>query len=318
MIICAKSCLMCHQQVNIKPCNICYSANFCDDHRKYSKLKHKDYCTELLLFLNINIEYINEKIGHKYRHKLQFTTFPDEKPYHNIFTFVDNYVPRLGSAKLVMKLSFNILNSHWKFVQYIFSDIVSGPLTLYYALQELNLLPLTCTAGKYVVHLIDANRIDVMHLKIWHILLHVLKIKELHIVFIKSPIFESCDLESVCSACRYNRKKLSIKSVSETYYDYVRLESYEQPNVIMLPEIEGILVETWFDSITTIIAQECPLLLTTDSEDTAQDTINKIEEVIGAIRERLHRKNKFHGCTPYRDYVTGGLYYRNAHFIMYS
>ncbi|XP_032678513.1 uncharacterized protein LOC116847526 isoform X2 [Odontomachus brunneus] len=125
-------------------------------------------------------------------------------------------------------------------------------------------------------------------------------------------------LQFVCSKCRYKGKKLSVKSVSETYYDYVCLESYEQPNVIMLPEIEGILVGTWFDSVTTIIAQECPLLLTTDSEDTARDNINKIEEVTGAIRKRLHRKNKFHGCTPYRDYVTGGLYYRNAHFIMYS
>ncbi|XP_032685285.1 uncharacterized protein LOC116850757 isoform X2 [Odontomachus brunneus] len=75
----------------------------------------------------------------------------------------------------------------------------------------------------------------------------------------------------------------------------------------------------WFESITARITQECPLLLTAHLENIAQENVDKIEDVIGATRIRIYRKNnKFVGCPPYRNCVTGGFYYRNTHFIMYS
>ncbi|XP_032685268.1 uncharacterized protein LOC116850748 isoform X3 [Odontomachus brunneus] len=271
MVMCAKSCSVCYQQLNIKPCKICYSANFCDDHEKFFNLTHTDCCAKLLLLLNMNITYTNdlETMGKKV-HGRKFTKFP-------------------------------------------------GPMTLYYALQESNLLCLPTTTHKYIVHLIDADRIDVMSSGMWHIFLHIfINMKELYIVFIKSPKFESKDLENMCAMCCYNKRKLYVKYVSEPYHDYVRLESFEQPNVIVLLETETIWVRTWFKSIKAVVAQNCPLLLTTDSKSTAEENVDRIQEETDTSRTRLYRKNKFCGCTPYRDYITGGFYYRNAHFIMYS
>ncbi|XP_032685247.1 uncharacterized protein LOC116850739 [Odontomachus brunneus] len=62
IIIRAKSCFKCYRQINIKPCVICYSANFCDDHQMLFNLEHKDNCKELLLSLNINIACIKNNI----------------------------------------------------------------------------------------------------------------------------------------------------------------------------------------------------------------------------------------------------------------
>ncbi|XP_032678526.1 uncharacterized protein LOC116847538 [Odontomachus brunneus] len=59
MIMCAKSCCVCFRQANIRPCNICYSANFCNDHQILFSLFHEKYCDDLLLLLNINITYIS-------------------------------------------------------------------------------------------------------------------------------------------------------------------------------------------------------------------------------------------------------------------
>ncbi|XP_032685256.1 uncharacterized protein LOC116850742 isoform X2 [Odontomachus brunneus] len=58
IVICAKSCFKCYRQENIKPCVICYSANYCDDHQMLFNLEHKNNCKELLLSLNINIACI--------------------------------------------------------------------------------------------------------------------------------------------------------------------------------------------------------------------------------------------------------------------
>ncbi|XP_032685248.1 uncharacterized protein LOC116850740 [Odontomachus brunneus] len=307
------------KQVNIKPCNICYSANFCDDHQELFNLKHKDYCNELLLFLVMKIADINGIMERIMCPTIKFIKFPGAKPYDDIVTFIYNYMPTRNSFEIAVKSKFPNSTCHWRLNHFIYSDYVSGPLTLYYALQESNLLSLPSISDKYIVHFIDAGRIDIMYLRSWHIFLHFFKnIKELYIVFIKSPKFESEDRVHTCSTCFYKKQKLYVKYVSEPYHDYVRLESFEQPNVIVLLETESILVGTWFKSITTIIAQECPLLLTTDSECTAQENVDKIQEETGATRNRLYRKNKFRGYVPYRNYETGGFYYRNEHFIMYS
>ncbi|XP_032685293.1 uncharacterized protein LOC116850763 [Odontomachus brunneus] len=320
MIICAKSCCVCYRQININPCNFCYSANFCDDHQTEFNVLHKENCGELLLLLNMNIADIIfnfEEI--LYGKENKFTRFPREKYFFDNITFINNYL--VSKDSLIRKIILSNLNSilYWTTEQYIYSEYVSGPLTLYYALKESKLLFIPLKASKYIVHVIDANKIDVISLQIWHIFLHIFKkIKELHIVFIKSPIFESCDLGFVCSTCRKYNQRLYIKNVSETYYEYKRSESYETPDVIVLLETQTISMGTWFDSISTIIEQQCPLLLTADTEMTAQENGNWIEKITGVNRKRLCRKNKFCGCRPYRNCTTGRYYYRNAYFIMYS
>ncbi|XP_032685290.1 uncharacterized protein LOC116850762 [Odontomachus brunneus] len=314
MILCAKSCCVCYRQINLSPCNICYSANFCDEHQTEFSVLHKKDCGELLLLLNMNMADIIHM--EKLQKKRKFGKFPIQRSFHDNITFINSYVlSKVSSYRSKMLDNPNSI-LYWTTEQYIYSDFVSSPLTLYYALKKSNLLSVPLNACKYIVHLIDANRIDVISLQTWHIFLHFFRrIKELYIVLIKSPIFESRDLGSVCSTCRMYRQKLYVKNVSETYYTYVRSESYEPPNVIVLQTIS---MGTWLGSITAIIAQKCPLLLTADTRSTAQKNLNMIKDITGETRKCLYRKNKFRGYRPYRNYVTGKCYYRNAHFIMYS
>lgn len=68
----------------------------------------------------------------------------------------------------------------------------------------------------------------------WHVFLHLnIYIKDLYIVFIKSPIFESYDLET-CFRCRIYEQKVYVKNIFRTVPRLYTLESYEQPNVIVL------------------------------------------------------------------------------------
>ncbi|XP_032687476.1 uncharacterized protein LOC116851793 [Odontomachus brunneus] len=322
MILYAKSCYVCYRQINISPCNTCYSANFCDDHQIQCSVweGHGKECGELLILLNMNISDIicdmEKFLIHK---KRKFSRFPYiYNDVHDNITFINSYV--LSSDEFIRNKIYVAPNSnlHWDIEQYVYSEAVSSPLTLYYALAESKLLPVPRITRKYIVHLIDANRIDVISLEIWHIFLHrFYTIKELYIVLIKSPIFESRNLGFGCAMCRQHNQKLYVKNVSETYYTYVRSQSYEPPNVIVL-QTQTSSMGTWLGSITAIIAQRCPLLLIADTEMAVKGNINKIEDITGETRKRLYRKNKFRGYRPYRNYETGRCCYRNAYFIMYS
>ncbi|XP_032685282.1 uncharacterized protein LOC116850754 [Odontomachus brunneus] len=143
MITLAKSCFKCYRQINIKPCVICYSANFCDDHQMLFNIEHKDKCKELLLLLNLNIVYM--KGNTLCLSKLEFIKFPDARPYHNMITFINRYLVMESLDNNQKKLYFPI-QTFWSFEHYICSDYVSDPLTLHYALQESNLLFLPRTA----------------------------------------------------------------------------------------------------------------------------------------------------------------------------
>ncbi|XP_032678537.1 uncharacterized protein LOC116847550 [Odontomachus brunneus] len=319
MILCAKTCSVCFRQANIRHCNTCHSANFCHDDQMLFEVLHKKCCYELLLLLKMNIARINGYMEETlFRDKYKFSTFPDAKPYNDTFTLINNYVPsNIPAHSLRLETSIPVFS--WSLDQCIYSDYVSGPLTLYNALQESNLISLSKKKFKYIIHVIDVNKTDITYLKTWHIFLHLYrKIRELYIVFINSLNFESSDLGFVCSSCKNHKQKLYIRSVLEPYHDFVRLDSYEKPNVIVLFEIEWLFIEIWSKSLEAMIAQECPLFLTTVSENTVQECINKIQEQTGTTRNRLVKENKFRGYMPHRNYMTGGFYYRNAHFIIYS
>ncbi|XP_032685241.1 uncharacterized protein LOC116850738 [Odontomachus brunneus] len=317
LIICAKSCFKCYRQINLKPCVICYSANFCEDHQMLFNLEHKDNCKELLLSLNINIACIKDNILHFCLGKLEFTKFPDARPYHNMITFINRYLVMENLDNIKKKL-YSPIQSFWTLEHYVCSDYVTGPLTLHYALQESKLLFLPRNDYIFIVHIIDASKTDVICLKVWHIFLHIFSnIKELYIVFIKSPIFDSCELGTVCSRCRNYNQKLYVENVSEPYHRYACLKSFKQPNVIIIQDTHLYMVGTWRESIPTIIAQKCPLLFTTFDIGELNYVREKMQEVTGATRNQLYRKNKFRSYRPCKNRIINGLYYRNAHFIMY-
>ncbi|XP_014480890.1 PREDICTED: uncharacterized protein LOC106747659 [Dinoponera quadriceps] len=60
MILWSKTCVVCHQQTELKTCQRCFSANHCDQHAESFPKKHNDAkCDQLMLLLNIDIENIS-------------------------------------------------------------------------------------------------------------------------------------------------------------------------------------------------------------------------------------------------------------------
>lgn len=310
MFMCAKSCLICYQQINLQTCHVCYSANYCNDHISEFIPQHMSCCKELLLFLNINIKIINP-ICNLYPEN-QLYEFINEKLFDDMTAFVDEYIAAkyLNSQRTRSKFS-------WKVEHYIYSEYMSDPLTLYYALKKLNLLRLPRTNYKYVIHIITTSVVDMRDLKAWELLLHLFSnIKELYLIMIKPTVEFVTDPHNLCTQCCTRGQKFYVQNVSMPYHEYVSMESYIQPNVIIGFHAKINVGETWSESLTTIMAQNCPLVLTAKFQNKTNENL-KTKQIVGTTRKLLSIQNKFRSCKPCRDYKTGGIFYRNAYVTMF-
>lgn len=310
MIMFARSCFICHQQTNLYTCMMCHSANYCIDHIEAFNNYHSFTCKELLLCLSLDIELFRG-LGST----IKFTKFPDEcRSFTDMDTFVKQYVQRTHISREV---------DDWNVPEYFYSDYTSGPLTLYYGMQDANLLDLlevpdTC----YVVHVIDAKHVDRQYISAWEILLHLLRnIKVLRIVLIGSELHNECNDVHLCSKCNNKTycQRLCFESHHMLYHNYVASELYKRPNVIIGFLTDFNNAETWSESILKLRDQDCPLLLTTKSRLKAEQNINKIKEVLGtSCSPSYHDINKFGSRRPWRDIETDYVYFRNIYLTMYQ
>lgn len=310
MFIWAKTCHICHRQNNLSTCQNCYSANFCDIHENQFTKQHNPHCKDLLLLLNIDITSIED--DNIYLDLLKFVEFPDNFPYHDMMAFVDEYITQNDASCH----HFARKSTHsWKSAYYTCSDYVSSPLTLHRVLLITNLGYIAHNTDKFIIHIITASAIEVKFLPAWEIFLHLFKnIKELHIVMIKSKTFlRSNEYKNLCHQC--SQKKFYIENVFVSYREYMNLESYKQPNVIAGFDAELSIKETWTESLAIIKSQNCPLVLTAKSRNKAQQIINKIRAVVR--KRNVSDENAFSSCKPHKNYETGGVFYRNAYFVMF-
>ncbi|XP_014471480.1 PREDICTED: uncharacterized protein LOC106742755 [Dinoponera quadriceps] len=310
MIRFAKSCLICHQQTNLYTCMICHSANYCVDHAEIFNSYHSYSCKELLLCLSLDID-----LFHGMGSMMKFTKFPNEgRPCINMDTFVKHYVQRTHTSREL---------DDWHFPEYFYSDYASGPLTLYYGMEDTNLIDSLNIPEDacYVIHIIDAKFVDRKYVLSWEIFLHLLryKINGLKIVLIGSELQNECNNMKFCSRCNHMySQKLSFESYHTSYHSYVASESYKQPNVIVGFEADLSNGEAWSESILKLREQNCPLLLTTKSKLKAERNINGIQEVLGTSLIPLYNdNNKFGSRRPWRDVETNYVYFRNSHLIIY-
>lgn len=306
MFMCAKSCLICHRQINLKTCELCYSVNYCDDDTLEFRAQHSSNCYDLMLLLNLNIETLKDDVHNLY---LENYEFPDRLYFHDMTTFVDRYIDakRLRSGKALTRS-----NASWKMEHYVYSDYVSGSLTLYEALTQ----PLSALVKEhqFIVHIIGGSIVDVNSLPAWEFLLHMFpSIRKLYVVMIRPAVeFLSCEYGNLCATCISRHQKLYVQNVSESYRDYIKQMPFMRPSVIIRFQAVVNVDTTW---LKFLLNTNCPLLLTSDSRHKA-DTVYRTMNTEGT--GRLHyRGNKFRSFRPYRDYETGGVCYRNAYIITY-
>lgn len=309
MIRFAKSCIVCHQQMNLQTCKMCHSANYCNTHAEVFKCLHNSRCRALLLCLSLDIE-----VFYGFEFKSKFTNFPnDNRPFDDMDTFVKHYVQRTNATREL---------ENWNFPEYLYSDYTSGPLTLYYGMKDANLLDvlkkpdLSC-----VIHVIDATFLDKEYLPAWELILHLIsKLKEIKVIFIGPELRNECNNVELCSQCskmHYNQY-LSFESYCMLYHNYVTSELYKRPDLIIGFDTDLSDANTWTDTILKLRDQDCPLLLTTKSKRKADKNVNRIEQILGiSLKPLIHHVNNFSSRRPWRDFEIDYVFYRNFYLTVY-
>ncbi|XP_032676960.1 uncharacterized protein LOC116846790 [Odontomachus brunneus] len=176
MILWPKSCYICHQQVKLQVCQRCFSANYCDEHANVFRKTHNGVkCDRLVLLLNIDIETISDNtknISYKF---LQFVN--ETSCFIEMLEFCMEYI-------LIRRRR----DIDWLAKDYVRSDYLSGPLTVYSGFKRAQLFHIL--KQEYVViHIIASNSIKRDNLPAWEILLHLIpEIRKLHIIMVGSEL----------------------------------------------------------------------------------------------------------------------------------
>ncbi|XP_032677150.1 uncharacterized protein LOC116846875 [Odontomachus brunneus] len=306
MILFARSCLICHQQFDLSPCLRCYSSNYCCEHKEAFQNQHYFNCNGLKLYFDLAL-----KLPHDYNKcRKNFFLFPDEdKPVADMNTFILQYIRKKGNV-----------NKSDTLEEYICSEYVSGPLTLYYKMKDLNLLNIFTDKGYMcVVHIIAASSVDKEYLSAWEILLHLLdEINHLKIVMIGSELNDKCNYINVCFRCKSIYKKFSFESYRMLYHTYVNSEYYIRPNVILGFQTDFSDVRIWSAPLIELRNQDCPFLVTAKSKIKSDQNISNIERVLGELLNLIHNdENKFSSSMPCRDFENDSVFYRNKYVAVF-
>ncbi|XP_032670963.1 uncharacterized protein LOC116844016 [Odontomachus brunneus] len=307
MITFAKSCLICHQQINIQPCIRCYSDNFCPIHMEVFFNNHASKCGELMLCLNLDILNI---IPTDYKRLIEFpnkSILPD-----NMLEFVLNCV--YCSYR-------NLDNCNRVFTKFAYfcSDYVSGPFTLFDGMRKAQLLDLPNMAGpQCVIHVISANTIENKYMKAWELLHHLLyRIKKLTIVLIGEELeTQNINLES-CDSCKSRNQRINVVCRPGSYQEYTSDPMFQQPNIIVIFQAHFDTTNTWQeDSLLTPQRMNCPYILTAGSQSIAVENIINIQKIIN-INPVYNKPNNFKSFYPCRQLHTDNVGYRNSHITVY-
>ncbi|XP_032690372.1 uncharacterized protein LOC116853412 [Odontomachus brunneus] len=298
MIMFASSCLICHQQQNLRTCMTCYSSNYCGDHAKVFESHHSSTCKELLLYLNLAI-----KVPHGIKFESKFSTFPDRnRPIKDMDSFIQQYYRSRRQLRSLLA------------IDYFYTEYVSGPLTLYYGMKNASLLQ-SLQKNTCVIHIIAASPVDRKYLPAWELLLHLLhKIKDLKIVLIGPELTNESDNIEICFRCNTRcSQKFSFECYRMLYHNYVDSVNYKRPNLIIGFQTDFSDGKRWSSkSFLKLRDQGCPLLLTAKSKFKSNQNISKIGDVLGlSISPVYHEENKFGSARPCRDFETNSVSYCN-------
>lgn len=308
MFIFAKVCFICHQRHNLFTCQKCICISYCEDHLSERSL-HVFACEDLALSLNLDIIFL-ERTPWKAIY-VKCSEFPNKrKPFTDMNSFCYQYYKELRK------------HQRWNFNIYSFTDYVSGPLTLYNALQSANLFNPQEVTHTFIIHIIAANYVDRRNFPAWEYFLHLLnkKVMKIIIVMIGPELLHENNEHNVCFRCKAANRRLILQSFPLLYHNYMFSSDYRRPNVIVGFQAEfSCDRKLWSESIRAIQAQNCPLLLTTKSRLRAYWDIIKIKQVLGtSVKPVLETENYFVSCRPYRDFDTGHVFLPNTYLVMYK
>lgn len=310
MIMWSKTCVICHQQAELRACQKCFSVNFCNEHAETFRKKHDEATCELLTrLLNINIETIS---GTMTVMSYKFFQFIQKNIHvHEMLEFYIEYV--LTSRNDI----------DWLVKDYVLSDYLSDPMTVFYGLHNIYRNKIFNVLYKkfVIIHIIAANSVERHSVSAWEILLHL--IPEIHnlVIFIIGPELQTEKYEhNICDICRKKGKVIFSFFICILYHHYIRFcKTYQKPDLIVRFAAELDKQETWSESIKVIQNYNCPLLLGATCKEKARNDITAIQKALNMnIEPVLNSKNYYAGLAPHKDLMSGIIYFRNEYVIIYT
>ncbi|XP_032677154.1 uncharacterized protein LOC116846878 [Odontomachus brunneus] len=297
-----KSCFICHRQLSLPTtCYHCFSVDSCHEH-KMRYFAHD--CLYLALAFQQNIHdikgnYQDERMSNVYLRKIKVGI-------SNLESYIEESVVAQRSIE------------EWRPKDYAYSDYLSAPLTLYFAIECAPFLQVILRRNSLIVHILAEVPVNVCALSAWEILSHLLDKNSLIIIILIGEKLQEKIIEwENCKVCRFKQKRVRFKCYSESYHNYLKYKDNVKPDIIIgyHLELEEFIVET----IRAIKHQQCPLLITTKSEKKAQNNIAEIQKKLNEdIKPFLTIKNNYRSNRPYRDHENDDVFFRNNYLIIYE
>ncbi|XP_011142603.2 uncharacterized protein LOC105185070 [Harpegnathos saltator] len=269
-------------------------------HKEEFEDLHHNICDILILWLNLQLS--NVQYESKASLSLKFMKFPDDDgPFNDMAKFIEEYVQNRKGV--------------WYALDYIYTDYVSEPLSVYYGMYYAGLFDLL-NRPIYTIHIVQADSIEKNGLPAWEILLHLFpNIEVLIVVLVGKTLQFEFGMQDICPHCIYNGKKFIYECCSMIYSDYMINPMYRTANLIIGFQI--ILKSALYSCIKTMQSQDCPVLFTTMSEDIALGEAAAIQNMLGIdVWPVIGIKNKFVSLRPHRTIKY--IYYRNVFLIVYK
>ncbi|EFN82482.1 hypothetical protein EAI_00186, partial [Harpegnathos saltator] len=216
----ARSCLICCQQTGLSSCKKCLSVDYCLEHKEEFERKHERLsCDHFTLWLRLelpDVQYENtDSLLSKF---IMFTNI--RRPFNNMIKFVKEYIQD-G-------------RDEWNAFDYIYSDYVSGPLSVWYGIYYADLSDVLLTKSTYIIHIIEAGPIERNGLLAWEMLLHFFpNIEELIVVLLGTELKFEFGRQEICPRCIRKKKKFIYEFCSTTYSDYKASGVYRRADLIV-------------------------------------------------------------------------------------
>ncbi|EFN88966.1 hypothetical protein EAI_10370 [Harpegnathos saltator] len=207
----------------------------------------------------------------------------------------------------------------WTPHDYILTDDLSGPLTLFYAIKQARLLHQIRRSSDFVVHIIASKFMDRRNLLAWEILLHEFhQGTNLKLVIIGPELLSDCNILESCRVCVRQSRTFEYEVHRMLYHVYVQRVLREPPNVIVAFDIE-LKHKLSYEIIKTCQRQCCPVLLTAKSKAIADYNVMMIQEILNSsVDPIISETNKFKSLRPYKDYESDSIFYPNEYLVFYQ
>lgn len=310
MLLFARSCCICHEETDLSPCTVCFCVDYCAAHR-YSEFPHD--CEKLQEWLYTEMRTIN------------VNPVPMYRPLHH---FPRNQVDDIESFYETYMLPAK--NVQWNIPDLVYSDYVSGPLTVYHGMRLASLFEGEPSAkGSYVIHIIETTEVDVVNLPSWEIFLHFFnKPTKLSIIMVGSELAPELEntygkLPTCAAKCRDFGHELHFEYHRMLYNEYASCVSYTTPNILVGFHVKFANGQTWKQFIASLQRPTCPLILTARSKVNGKRYVKRVQsalsdDVKADVKTVINRPNRFKACRLHKDYVNQRVFYRNQHLIVYA